>query len=54
MVCLRRCYDAMQVGGRRAVLIGDVRRRGKYTPIVKDVLNFPASLRLSSGHGTAL
>lgn len=24
-----------------AVLIGDVRRKGKYTPIVKDVLNFP-------------
>jgi hypothetical protein len=23
------------------VLIGDVRRKGKYTPIVKDVLNFP-------------
>jgi hypothetical protein len=24
-----------------AILIGDVRRKGKYTPIVKDVLNFP-------------
>ena len=24
-----------------AVLIGDVRRANKYTPIVKDVLNFP-------------
>jgi len=41
MVCLRRCYDALDVGGRLAVLIGDVRRRGRYTPIVKDVLNFP-------------
>lgn len=41
MVCLRRCYDALEVGGRLAVLIGDVRRSGKYTPIVKDVLNFP-------------
>jgi hypothetical protein len=41
MVCLRRCYDALEVGGRLAVLIGDVRRAGKYTPIVKDVLNFP-------------
>ena len=40
-VCLRRCYDALEVGGRLAVLIGDVRRRGTYTPIVKDVLNFP-------------
>ena len=41
MVCLRRCYEALEVGGRLAVLIGDVRRRGKYTPIVKDVLNLP-------------
>ena len=35
------CYDALESGGRLAVLIGDVRRRGRYTPIVKDVLNFP-------------
>jgi hypothetical protein len=41
MVCLKRCYDALEVGGRLAVLIGDVRRAGQYTPIVKDVLNFP-------------
>jgi hypothetical protein len=41
MICLRRCYEALEVGGRLAVLIGDVRRAGKYTPIVKDVLNFP-------------
>jgi hypothetical protein len=41
MVCLRRCYDALEVGGRLAVLIGDVRRSARYTPIVKDVLNFP-------------
>jgi hypothetical protein len=41
MVCLRRCYDALEAGGRLAVLIGDVRRAGRYTPIVKDVLNFP-------------
>lgn len=40
-ICLRRCYEALEVGGRLAVLIGDVRRAGKYTPIVKDVLNFP-------------
>jgi hypothetical protein len=40
MVCLKRCYDALEHGGRLAVLIGDVRRAGKYTPIVKDVLNF--------------
>jgi hypothetical protein len=41
MVCLRRCYAALEAGGRLAVLIGDVRRRGQYLPIVKDVLNFP-------------
>jgi hypothetical protein len=41
MVCLKRCYNALEFGGRLAVLIGDVRRGGKYTPIVKDVLNFP-------------
>lgn len=30
MVCLKRCYDALMPGGRLAVLIGDVRRRGRY------------------------
>ena len=41
MVCLQRCYDALDDGGRMAVLIGDVRRRGRYTAIIKDVLSFP-------------
>jgi hypothetical protein len=41
MVCLKRCYDALLPGGRLAVLIGDMRRRGQYTAIIKDVLNFP-------------
>jgi hypothetical protein len=41
LICLKRCYEALEFGGRLAVLIGDVRRAGKYTPIVKDVLNFP-------------
>jgi hypothetical protein len=41
LVCLKRCYDALVEGGRMAVLIGDVRRKGEYTPIVRDVLNFP-------------
>ena len=40
MLCLKRCYDALEPGGRLAVLIGDVRRQGKYTAIIKDVLNF--------------
>jgi len=41
MICLKRCYEALEYGGRLAVLIGDVRRSGKYTPIVKEVLNLP-------------
>lgn len=41
MLCLKRCYDALMPGGRLAVLIGDVRRTGQYTPIIRDILNFP-------------
>ncbi len=41
MLCLKRCYDALAPGGRLAVLIGDVRRNGRYTAIIKDVLSFP-------------
>ena len=41
MVCLKRCYNALVLGGRLAVLIGDVRKKGKYTAIIKDILNFP-------------
>jgi hypothetical protein len=41
MLCLKRCYDALVPGGRLAVLIGDVRRKGEYTAIIKDILNFP-------------
>ncbi len=37
--CLRRCHEALASGGRLAVLVGDLRRKGKYTPIVRDVLN---------------
>jgi len=41
MLCLKRCYEALELGGRMAVLIGDVRRQGRYTAIIKDVLDFP-------------
>jgi len=41
MVCLERCYRALELGGRLAILVGDVRRKGQYTPIIKDVMNFP-------------
>lgn len=33
------CYRALALGGRLAVLVGDLRRNGQYTPIVRDVLN---------------
>jgi len=39
--CLMRCYKALAPGGRLAVLMGDVRRKGEYFPIIKDLLNFP-------------
>ena len=38
-VCLERCYAALAPGGRVAVLVGDVRRKGAYYPLVRDVLN---------------
>ena len=41
MLCLKRCYDALVPGGRLAVLVGDVRGQGQYTPIIRDVLNCP-------------
>ena len=41
MQCLHKCYEALLPGGRLAVLIGDVRRQGSYTAIIKDILNFP-------------
>jgi hypothetical protein len=39
--CLKRCYDALNMGGRLAVLVGDVRQRGQYFSLIKDILNFP-------------
>ncbi len=43
-VCLRRCHDALTLGGRLAVLVGDVRRKGMYYPIVRDVLNMDGEI----------
>jgi hypothetical protein len=43
-VCLRRCAAALLPGGRLVVLVGDVRRRGRYTPIVRDVLRLEKHL----------
>lgn len=42
--CLRRCYDAITPSGRLAVLLGDIRRRGIYIPIVRDVLAMEGEL----------
>lgn len=38
-LCLCRCIAALLPGGRLAVLVGDVRRQGKYIPMVRDLLN---------------
>lgn len=42
--CLRNCYDALLPNGRLAVLVGDVRKKGKYIPIVRDVLSLEGEL----------
>lgn len=42
--CLVRCFDALGSGGRLAVLVGDLRRKGRYIPIVRDVLNMEGQL----------
>jgi len=42
--CLRRCYNAVADGGRLAVLVGDVRKRGRYYPIARDVMNLAGEL----------
>jgi hypothetical protein len=42
--CLRRCHESLASGGRLAILIGDVRRQGTYTPIIRDVLNMESRL----------
>lgn len=41
MACLKQCYDALADGGRLAVLVADVRRKGQYTPLIREILNFP-------------
>lgn len=42
--CLRRCRKALNPGGRLAVLVGDVRKGGRYWAIVRDVLNLEGDL----------
>lgn len=42
--CLQHCFDALAPGGRLAVLVGDVRRQGRYYPLIRDVLNLEGQL----------
>lgn len=42
--CLVNCASALSPGGRIAVLVGDVRRKGSYYPIMRDVLNMESDL----------
>lgn len=43
-VCLQRCFASLNPGGRLAILVGDIRRNGSYTPLVRDVLNLEGEL----------
>lgn len=43
-LCLVRCYMATNPSGRLAILIGDVRRKGRYYPIVRDILNLEGEI----------
>lgn len=42
--CLRRCHESLLREGRLAILVGDVRRKGAYFPIVRDVLAMEGTL----------
>lgn len=42
--CLTRCADALASGGRLAVLVGDVRRRGKYYQLGKHVMDLDGKI----------
>ena len=42
--CLSACVRSLAPAGRLAVLVGDVRRRGLYYPIIRDVLNMEPRL----------
>jgi len=56
--CLNRCYDELAPNGHLAVLLGDVRRKGKYFAPVWDCLRetgcaigSPVSVLVKSQHG---
>lgn len=41
---LKRCYDALNPGGRLAILIGDLHRDGRYIPVCRDVMNLEGKI----------
>jgi len=43
-LALRRCHEWLGPGGRLAVLVGDVRKRGRYYPLVREVLNLDGTV----------
>lgn len=48
-LCLFRCFAALVPQGRLAVLVGDVRRKGRYYPLGRDLMNLDRHLgRLAS------
>ena len=42
--CLVNCYEALNPGGRLAILIGDLHRNGRYIPVCRDVMNLEGLL----------
>ena len=42
--CLSKCYEALNPGGRLAILIGDLHRDGSYIPVCRDVMNLEGKL----------
>lgn len=42
--CLTTCAQAVAPGGRLAVLVGDVRKRGRYYCLARDVMNMEGEL----------
>lgn len=43
-VCLERCFRALAPEGRLVVLVGDIRRKGEYWPLGRDVMNMEYDL----------
>jgi len=44
--CLIKCYEALNPGGRLAVMVGDLHRNGRYIPVCRDVMNLEGKIGL--------